>query len=124
MSGIPLSRRESKKVAESLREVICCAEREVKVAKKVTKLALSAKTSIKGVIGNKNDSMRSEKVKKAALIFLTFPGDPTGVTYAVGGALYGISRATKVVERKEMGIRDLIRYYRRLGIELEELLRL
>ncbi len=123
MEGVVLTKEESKRIAASLKEITCYAKREVKVAVKAVDLANATKSSLKNVIGTKNESMKAERMEKAALIFLTFPGDPTGVTYAVGATLYGTSKAVKAVERKEMGIRDLIRYYRRLGLELGELLK-
>jgi len=123
MKGIVLTREESKKIAESLKEITQYAEKEAKVVVKAVNLANATKSSLRNVIGTKNESMKAEKMEKAAIIFLTFPGDPTGITYAVGATLYGTSKAVKAVERKEMGIRDLIRYYRRLGLELGEILR-
>ena len=123
MEGIPLKKDEGKRIASSLKEVTQYAKREVKAVVKAVDLANATRGSLKGVIGTKSESMKAENMEKAALIFLTFPGDPTGVTYAIGATLYGTSKAVKAVERKEMGIRDLIRYYRRLGIELGELLR-
>jgi hypothetical protein len=111
------------KVASSLKEVTQNARCGMKGTARAVSLLRDTASVLKPVMGMKNESTKSEKLEKTAMVFLTFPADPTGVTYAVGAALYGTGKAIKSVEQKNTGIRDIVRIYRKLGIELYELLK-
>ncbi len=111
------------KIASSLKEVTQNARCSAKGTVRAVNLLKDTASVLKPVMGMQNESTKSENLEKAAMVFLTFPADPTGVTYAVGAALYGTGKAIKSVEQKNTGIRDIIRVYRKLGIELYELLK-
>jgi len=76
-------------------------------------------TCLKSVRGNAGDESKGEAVRNVALAFLLFPADPTGISYGVGAATYSVSLLIKNVERKNSGVRDVIRIYRRLLASLE-----
>ena len=72
--------------------------------------------------GRETDSSASESVQGIGLTFLCFPADPTGVTYAIGATTYGVGYLLKTLERRRMGVKDVVRAYKKLGLELRYLL--
>ncbi len=96
---------------------------EKKISVKAVEVISDASSCVKSVSGLKGDSSKAEKLEGVAAAFLVFPADPTGITYATGAVIYSMGRVIRVIERKNMGIRDVIKAYRRVGIELQELLR-
>ncbi len=75
-----------------------------------------------GIRGRETDNSVSESVQGIGLTFLCFPADPTGVTYAIGATTYGVGYLLKSLERRRMGVKDVMRTYRKLGLELRYVL--
>ena len=112
-----------KRLVKELRAIAEHAKFEKEVSSRAVKVVAEAGSCIRSVSGLKGESSKAEKLEGAAAFFLMFPADPTGVTYATGAAIYSMGRVIRVIERKNMGIRDVIRTYRKIGLELQELLR-
>ena len=72
--------------------------------------------------GREAEDSVSESVQGIGLTFLCFPADPTGVTYVIGATTYGIGHLLRSLERRRMGVRDVMRMYRKLGLELRYVL--
>jgi len=76
------------------------------------------------VRGRENDESVSESVQGVGLTFLCFPADPTGVTYVIGATTYTVGHIMKTFERRSMGVKDVVRIYKKLGLELRYVLEL
>lgn len=72
--------------------------------------------------GRETEDSVSESVQGIGLTLLCFPADPTGITYAIGATTYGVGHLLRSLERRRMGVKDVIRMYRRLGLELRYVL--
>jgi len=112
-----------RKMALSLKEVKVHVRKDAKLADLTARTVNNTSNTLKKIIGLKKEPRKAERLEKLGTIMLTFPADPSGMTYVIGAALYGSGRAVKSIEMKNMGIRDIIRIYRRLGIELSYLLK-
>ena len=113
-----MSKERAAVIASSLKEATYSGRCGAATGAKAVKLLTETVSTLKPLMGLKESSAKSDKVEKVATLFLTFPADPTGITYVVGGVLFGAGRALRTVEMKRMGIRDVLRIYRRLGFEL------
>lgn len=90
--------------------------------KKCIKCFADVRREFAGIRGRETDSSVSESVQGIGLTFLCFPADPTGVTYAIGATTYGVGYLLKSLERRRMGIKDVMRTYKKLGLELRYVL--
>ncbi len=117
-----LSKGRAAEIATSLREATRSSRCSARAGMRAVEVIEESASTIKPLLGLKDSSTKSDKVEKIATVFLTFPADPTGITYVVGGVLFGAGRAMRSVEMKRMGIKDVLRVYRRLSLELREAL--
>ena len=113
----------SKELAKELKYLVEELRQKGELGQKMVRAIATARDGVKRIKGIETEDTKSEKFRKVGVAFLMFPGDPTGITYAIGGAIYTTGSIIKVVERKNMGLKDVLRMYKRLGIELEYLFR-
>lgn len=113
----------SRELAAELKYLAEEVKAKGELGRKMVRTISKAREGVKGIKGLDSDSTKSEKLRTVGVAFLMFPGDPTGITYAIGGAIYTTGSVVRAIERKNMGLKDIIRMYRRLGIELEYLFR-
>jgi hypothetical protein len=81
-------------------------------------IQLSRRT-LKGVRGLDADNKLSDKLKGVGGVIMVTPLDPFQITTMTGVFLTSLGKLVEGVERKNMGIKDIVRYYRKMLIELQ-----
>jgi len=76
--------------------------------------------SVKEVKGLKSDETRGDRIKVTGLTLLTTIWDPFQIATTTGATLYVVGAVISRVERKSMGILDVVRKYRKLNIMLRD----
>ncbi len=83
--------------------------------------ARAASAIMKEVKGSSDDETKSEKVRNVSFIFLSMP-DPTMISTAIGVTTFIASRGLHALERRRYGFLDVFRVYRKINIELYDLI--
>ncbi len=104
-----------KTIAQQYRE-------EGETLRKCVKCFTEIRRELNNIQGREAEDNVSESVQGIGLTFLCFPADPTGITYAIGATTYGVGRLLKSLERRRMGVKDVVRMYKKLGLELRYVL--
>ncbi len=108
-------RMDLKTLAQQYRE-------EGRTLRKCVKCFTEIRREFTNIRGREAEDSISESVQGIGLTFLCFPADPTGVTYAIGATTYGVGHLLKSLERRRMGVKDVMRMYKKLGLELRYVL--
>ncbi len=95
---------------------------EGETLRKCVKCFTEIRRELNNIQGREAEDNVSESVQGIGLTFLCFPADPTGITYAIGATTYGVGHLLKSLERRRMGVRDVMRMYKKLGLELRYVL--
>ena len=86
-----------------------------------TNYARTASTIMKEIKGTSQDETKSEKVRNVSFIFLSMP-DPTMISTAIGVTAFITSRGLHALERRKYGFLDVFRVYRKIRMELYDLI--
>jgi len=95
---------------------------EGETLRKCVKCFAEVRREFNNIRGREAEDSISESVQGIGLTFLCFPADPTGITYAIGATAYGVGHLLKSLERRRMGVKDVMRMYKKLGLELRYVL--
>ena len=112
------SEKELITVAESISSTL----ESMKLEKNLVRTyARTASAVMKEIKGTSEDETKSEKVRNVSLVFLSMP-DPTMVSTAIGVTTFIVSRGMHAFERRRYGFLDVFKVYRKMSIELFELI--
>lgn len=89
--------------------------------KMVSDYARRASEIMAEVKGSPEDETKSEKVRNVSFVFLSMP-DPTMVSTAIGVTTFLVSRGLHVMERRRHGFLDVFKVYRKINMELYDLI--
>jgi len=110
---------------KELRNVVGSVSLTIESIKKrkntVADYARMASVMIKEIKGTSEEESKSEKIRNVSFVFLSMP-DPTMISTAVGVTTFIVSRGLHALERKNHGFLDVIKIYRKMSIELYDLI--
>lgn len=87
----------------------------------VNDYARTASVLMKEAKGSPKDETKSEKVRNISFVFLSMP-DPTMISTAIGVTTFVTSRGLHALERRNYGLLDVFRVYRKMSMELYDLI--
>lgn len=112
------SERELSSLAGSISSSLEIVKREKRL---VSSYARMASVVMKEVRGSSEDETKSEKVRNISFVFLSMP-DPTMISTAIGVTTFIASRGLHALERRRYGFLDVFRVYRKISMELYDLI--
>lgn len=112
------SERELSSLAGSIFSSLEIVKREKRL---VSSYARMASVVMKEVRGSSEDETKSEKVRNISFVFLSMP-DPTMISTAIGVTTFIASRGLHALERRRYGFLDVFRVYRKISMELYDLI--
>ena len=107
---------------KSLEEIAREFRSGVVVKKNVVRALREIRVVTENVRGRGEDGDISEKLRNTGMLLITIP-EPLQVSSVAGMLLCGASLILKGIEGRMLGIRDVVNTYRRVAIEIRQLLK-
>ena len=92
------------------------------VKRSVVKALKEIKIVAENARGRSNDTVVSDRLRDLGLLLIAVP-EPFQLSSIAGITLCGVSLIVKNVENKTLGMKDVVRFYRRAVLELKYVLK-
>ncbi len=107
---------------ESLEDVAREFKSGIAVKKSVVKALREIKSITVSMRGRSGDEEVSEKLRNVGLLLIAVP-EPFQISSLAGATLCGASLILRNLENKTLGIKDVVRAYRKVLLELKQVLK-